>query len=129
MARRANDGLMIYPGAQEKTGQSRFLVAVAMCSCVLGLSLASPAAAESPMNVDDAGTLDRGGFKLESVLRRDAGLRSAEVAVGFGIISGLEVELSGALGKDRDFSPSADTSGVGLGFKWVPVQQDSGWSL
>jgi hypothetical protein len=89
----------------------------------------SGARAEAPMQVDDASTLDRGGLKVETVFLREGGRRVSEVLFGVGAFPSLELELSGAQGRDRDFSPRAELSGGGLGLKWVPVQQELGWSL
>ena len=38
-----------------------------------GFLMASLAHAEGPMNVDDAGTLDKGGMKVEAVLGKHEG--------------------------------------------------------
>ena len=45
---------------------------------------ASPALAERPMAVDDAGTLERGGAKLEFGWSKDDSVRGLEGAAGFG---------------------------------------------
>jgi hypothetical protein len=79
------------------------------------------------MKVDDAATLDRGGFKLETILGSEGKQRLGEFIFGFGALPNLEVEFAGALGRDR--SQAADLIGGGLGLKWVPVRQELGWSL
>ena len=55
---------------------------------------AAPAFAERPMAVDDAGTLERGGAKLEFGWSRDDAVRGYEGAAGFGPIDNVEVELT-----------------------------------
>jgi hypothetical protein len=97
-----------------------------------GLAVTAPggvARAESPMQVDDASTLDRGRLKIETLYRRDGGRRFTEAVFGVGAFPSVELEVSGGLGQDRDLSPRADLSGAGLGLKWVPIAQDLGWSL
>jgi len=87
------------------------------------------AQAEAPMTVDDASTLDRGSFKVETTLQRDGGRRFMDALFGFGAFQGLEVEVAAGWGRDRDYQPSADLRGAALGLKWVPVQAEEGWSL
>ena len=56
--------------------------AIAWCIALAGLNCAVPAAAESPMHTDDAGTLAQGGVKLEAVAFRDDKTRGVDVVVG-----------------------------------------------
>ncbi len=96
----------------------------------IGLVLGSGyARAEPPMQVDDAGTLGRGGMKLEGSLSRDDKLRAGELVFGFSVIDDVEIGLDLARATDRTDSPSTKLSGVGMGIKWVPIQNETGWSL
>jgi len=88
-----------------------------------------PALAEGPMATDDAGTLDKGGMKIEAVLGRDHKARSAELGFGYGLIENVEVGLTFARETDRSADPSTRMRGAGIGIKWVPIQNDTGWSL
>jgi hypothetical protein len=94
-----------------------------------GLLVALPVRAEPPMNVDDAGTLDKGGLKVEGALSRDDKERGGELVFGFAPIEDLEVGISAARATDRDPDPSTKLRGTGISFKWVPFQNDTGWSL
>ena len=85
--------------------------------------------AEQPMQVDDAGTLTPGDFKLESVLARDHKVRSGEWAFGFAPVTSLEVGLSATRAFDREPQPNTKLQGAGVNVKWVPVQSATGWSL
>lgn len=91
--------------------------------------LAFPAWAEGPMNTDDAGTLDKGGMKVEGVLSRDDQERGGEMVFGFGPIENVEIGISVARATDRSADPSTKLQGTGFGIKWVPIQNDTGWSL
>lgn len=53
---------------------SPFAVFLTLSTGVLAASLAH---AEAPMNVDDAGTLDKGGMKIEGVWSKDDRPRGA----------------------------------------------------
>jgi len=88
----------------------------------------SPALAERPMAVDDAGTLERGGAKLEFGWSRDDAVRGYEGAAGFGPIDNVEVEVGFGRAKDRDTDPDAKIRAVGAAVKWVPLQAESGLS-
>ena len=87
------------------------------------------ALAEGPMATDDAGTLGVGGMKIEVVLGRDDKTRSAELGLGFGPVESVELGLVFARESDREPSPSTKVSGIGVGVKWIPIQNDTGWSL
>lgn len=94
--------------------------------CIAG---APHAHAEAPMHADDAGTLAQGALKLEGTLGRDAQTRSSELLFGMGLLPGLEMEVSLARGRDKGQSPATTLQGRGWGVKWVPIQNDAGWSL
>lgn len=81
------------------------------------------------MNTDDAGTLDKGGIKLEGVLSRDDKERGAEMAIGYGPFENVEVAVTFANANDKTDDPSTKMRGTGIGIKWVPIQNDAGWSL
>lgn len=91
--------------------------------------MASPVFAEPPMNVDDAGTLAKGGMKVEGALGRDHQERGGELVFGFAPVEHLEVGLAVARATDRTDDPSTRLRGAGISLKWVPVQNDTGWSL
>lgn len=96
---------------------------------VLGVCIATPALAEGPMATDDAGTLDRGGLKIEGVLGRDDKARGAELGFGYGVIENVELGLAFARETDRADDPSTKLRATGISLKWVPIQNDTGWSL
>ena len=89
---------------------------------------ASPALAERPMAVDDAGTLERGGAKLEFGWSKDDSVRGLEGAAGFGPIDNVELELGFGRAKDREPSPHVNVRGLGAAVKWVPLQAETGLS-
>ena len=91
--------------------------------------LATPVLAEGPMNTDDAGTLHQGGMKIEGVLGHDDKVRSAELGFGYGLVENIEIGFG--LARETDHNPDTNTKvrGVGFGIKWVPIQNDTGWSL
>lgn len=95
----------------------------------LGMCVATPVLAEGPMATDDAGTLEQGGMKVEAVLSRDDKARGSELVFGFGPIETVEVGLAFARATDRADDPSTKLRGTGIGIKWVPIQNDTGWSL
>jgi len=94
-----------------------------------GLLAATPAFAEGPMATDDAGTLDQGGMKIEAVVSRDDKERGGELVLGYGLIENVEIGLSFSRATDRDPDPATKFRGTGFGIKWVPFQNDTGWSL
>lgn len=89
---------------------------------------ASPALAERPMSVDDAGTLEQGGAKLEFGWGRDDRVREFDVAAGFAPLPNLELEVGLARGRDHESSPDTRLQGVGFAAKWVPLQAETGLS-
>ena len=97
----------------------------------LGLAWAlacSPALAERPMNVDDAGTVGLGGIEVQFGAFRDDRHRGFDGSVGYGITDTLQLELGFGHGKDRDPSPDEDRTGVAVAAKWVPLTAESGLS-
>src|SRR5690606_121905 len=62
--------------------------------------------AERPLNVDDAGTLDKGGAKLEAGWSKDDEARGFEAAAGFGPIDNVEMEIGFARTRDHASSPT-----------------------
>lgn len=94
-----------------------------------GLLITPLAHAEAPMNVDDAGTLDKGGMKIEGVLSKDDKTRGGELLFGFSVIENLEMEIGVARATDHATDPDSRARGIGFGAKWVPYQNDTGWSL
>ncbi len=94
-----------------------------------GMLAASFAFAESPMSVDDAGTLGKGGMKIEGVWHRDDKARGGALAFGFGPTETLEVEIGASHERDTDASPGITLRGVGVAAKWVPYQNELGWSF
>ncbi len=98
-------------------------------ACVGLLLFASSSFAESPMNVDDAGTLGQGGMKIEGTWRKEGQARGAEFVFGFSPLENLEVGISVARDRDHADSPATRFSAVGAGLKWVPIQNDTGWSF
>lgn len=100
-----------------------------LCIALLSLAGALHAHAEAPMHTDDAGTLTQGAMKLEGVLGRDDKTRSAELLFGAGLAPHLEMEVSLAHARDTAMNPSTSLHGRGWGVKWVPIQNETGWSL
>lgn len=92
------------------------------------VAAASPALAERPMMVDDAGTLERGGAKLEFGWNKDDSVRGLEGAVGYGPIDNVELELAFGRGKDHEPSPDVNVRAIGAAVKWVPLQSETGLS-
>lgn len=101
---------------------------IAGCIALVGLSSALPAAAESPMHTDDAGALTQGAMKLEAVAFRDDKTRGIDLVVGAGVLPNLEIEAVLGRAKDKQWEPATTYWGRGFGLKWVPLQNDIGWS-
>lgn len=87
-----------------------------------------PVGAEPPMTVDDAGTLARGGMKLEAAWLRDHKARGPDLVFGYSPLDGLELALNAGLTHDHAERPSTRTRAFGLSAKWVPWATDAGWS-
>lgn len=90
---------------------------------VIGISF--PVFAEGPMVTDDAGTLDQRGMKVEGVWSKDDKTKGGELLFGFSPLENLELEVAVARARDDAFKANA----IGFGAKWVPYQNDTGWSL
>lgn len=99
---------------------------IVLSGCLAGFSM--PVWAERPMAVDDAGTMGRGGAKVEMGWSKDAGQRGWEAAVGFGPIDNLEAEVAFVHARDRSVVPSTTLRAVGAALKWVPLQAEQGLS-
>lgn len=95
---------------------------------LLAAFAAQPVMAERPMAVDDAGTLDRGGAKLDFGWSRDDQVRGLNAAAGYGPVDNLELELAFEMARDHDTSPRTEFTGAGFAAKWVPLQQEAGLS-
>lgn len=95
----------------------------------LGACAAVPAMAEPPMHVDDAGTLDKGGMKIEGAVSRDHKERGGELLFGFAPVEDVEIGIGLARATDRADDPSTRLRGTGISIKWVPLKSDAGWSL
>lgn len=100
-----------------------------LLAAMLSTLCATRALAEPPMNVDDAGTLDQGGMKIEGAWRKDDRTHGGELVFGFGPLENVEVGLSVARDRDYTDSPATRFGALGVGFKWVPIQNDVGLSF
>lgn len=100
----------------------------ALIGALAGALLATPAWAERPMAVDDAGTMDLYGAKVEFGWSRDDRARGLEAAVGFSPLKNVELEVSFGRGSDHRPSPDEDFRGIGAALKWVPLQAEQGLS-
>jgi hypothetical protein len=101
-------------------------LALLVCACAMAISIAH---AEAPMNTDDAGTLDRGGMKAEGVWSKDDKTRRGEMLFGFSPLHKLELAVLVSRAQDGGTSPACKRRGAGLGAKWVPYRNETGWSL
>lgn len=101
----------------------------ALVSVMAGLIALPSAHAEGPMNTDDAGTLAKGGMKLEGVWSADDETRGGEIVFGFSPLEKLELEVAASRANDGSANPDTKLRGVGFGAKWVPYQNDKGWSF
>lgn len=108
--------------------RSRLAPSLATVAAV-ALSAASAARAEAPMNTDDAGTLDRGAMKVEATWARDDKERGGELLFGIGAAPDLELEVSLGRARDTSAQPATQLHGTGIGAKWVPIRNETGWSL
>lgn len=80
------------------------------------------------MVVDDAGAMAKGGAKIEGGWSRDDEVRGWDLAVGFGPIDGVEVELAFARLRDRSTSPQTEFEATAVAAKWIPLQAETGLS-
>jgi hypothetical protein len=76
--------------------------------------------AENPMVTDDAGTLDRGGKKIEGVFTKVSTERGGGLGFGFAPID--DVELGLTYQRLRDSSIPATANIVGVSAKWIPFK-------
>lgn len=83
--------------------------------------------AEAPMSVDDAGTMDAAGKKVEAGWSKVGKVRSWEVAAGFSPAE--HWELGVAWDREKDHDARERDRGGAFSVKWVPVQSDEGWSV
>lgn len=104
-------------------------LAAFLTTLLLGINSANPAFAEGPMNTDDAGTLDKGGMKIEAAYSRDDGVRGGELLFGLSLIENLEMEITLGHARDDSTHPDMKFNGIGFGAKWVPYQNEKGWSV
>jgi hypothetical protein len=96
---------------------------------ILGLFTTLAVHAESPMRTDDASTLGQGAMKVEGVLSRAGKARGGELQWGAGVLPQLEVGLAFAAIRDRSVQPATQLQARRWGLKWVPLQNDLGWSV
>jgi hypothetical protein len=92
--------------------QHLLLGAVALCSTL--------AFAEAPMVTDDAGTLDKGGKKIEGGFSKSGSARTYGLSGGFSPVENVELGLS--LQNVRDSSIPSSGNATGLSAKWIPVK-------
>lgn len=92
--------------------QHILLSTAALCSTL--------AFAEAPMITDDAGTLDKGGKKIEGGFVKSGSERVYGLSGGFSPIDNVELGLS--LQHARDRSIPASGHATGLSAKWVPLK-------
>lgn len=92
--------------------QHILLGALALCSTL--------AFAEAPMITDDAGTLDKGGKKIEGGFVKSGSERAYGLSGGFSPIDNVELSLS--LQHARDSSIPASGNATGLSAKWIPLK-------
>lgn len=97
--------------------------------CAVLAFAASSAHAEGPMHTDDAGTLDKGGMKVEGVWSKDDKTAGGELLFDFSPVETLELEVAASQASDDSSRPATRLSGTGFGAKWVPWQNETGWSL
>ncbi len=86
--------------------------ALALCSTL--------AFAEAPMITDDAGTLDKGGKKIEGGFTKSGSERGYGLSGGFSPIENVELGLG--LQHARDKSIPASGNATALSAKWIPFK-------
>lgn len=90
---------------------------------------AAPAFAERPMMVDDAGTLDKGGRKVEFGWSEDGRTSGVDGVFGFAPVDDLELEVGLDSLRDRtDPATKVKLAGTGFALKWVPLKAETGLS-
>lgn len=90
--------------------------------------LTVPAHAERPMTVDDAGTMEHGGAKVEFGWSKDDQARGWDALAGYSPIENLEVEVGIDRLRDHAPDPTQTLRGRSFGLKWVPLQSEVGLS-
>lgn len=90
---------------------------------------AGAALAEGPMTTDDAGTLAKGAMKIEAVWSKDDRAKAGEWLFGISPVEHLELEVAFVKTRDDAAAPATTMHGIGFGAKWIPLQNDVGWSL
>jgi len=80
------------------------------------------------MNVDDAGTLEKNGAKIEFGWSGNGDEKGWDAAAGFAPFRNFEAEIGLSRTRDDTESPSGTLHGRGLAFKWVPLQSSTGLS-
>jgi hypothetical protein len=90
---------------------------IAFCSAAFVCNLVF---AEAPMITDDAGTLDKGGKKIEGGVTKSGSQRAYGLSGGFAPIDNVELGLG--LQHSRDGSIPASGNAVALSAKWIPLK-------
>lgn len=100
------------------------------CLIALAVVLGSVCArAEAPMRTDDAGTLAKGGQKIEFTGAKDVAQRTGGLAYGLSPIENLELGLSRSSADNFADPALGGSQASALSAKWVPVQSETGWSF
>ena len=100
-----------------------------LSTLIIAAFAATPAWAERPMAVDDAGTMDKGGAKVEFGWSRDDNTRGWDAAAGFAPIENLEFEVGFArMHENIGGAPDARIRDLGFAAKWVPLKAEQGLS-
>jgi hypothetical protein len=94
---------------------NRLSLAVATLFCI-----SMPAFAENPMVTDDAGTLDKGGKKIEGVFTKVSSERGGGLGFGFAPIEDVELGLTYQRLRDSSIPATANIAGVSA--KWIPFK-------
>ncbi len=90
---------------------------IACCAVAL---LCGVAFAEAPMVTDDAGTLDKGGKKIEGGFTKSGSQRTYGLSGGFAPIDNVELGLG--LQHTRDGSIPASGNAAAFSAKWIPLK-------
>ena len=92
----------------------------ALIAAALTVGMMSSAYAEAPMVTDDAGTMDKGGKKIEGGFTKQSDVRG--VSAGFGFAPIDQVELGATIARQRDSSIPVSVNGRLFSAKWVPYK-------
>ena len=76
--------------------------------------------AEAPMITDDAGTLDKGGKKIEGGFSKSGSQRTYDLSGGYAPMDNVELGLG--LQHSRDGSIPASGNAAAFSAKWIPVK-------